>query len=464
MVKRCITLGKWNKHYIYFIATVICMNIYCIISGYGYHTYQIGIFIDEEHIGHLYIHKLIYYLLMLICSFFYWLYERKRDYNNNYKELIKEGKIEQYNSSNNSSLIYHDLYYYGNKNVSDTSAYITIFLFVFVEYIDRIVHQFFSYGDYWMFELLIMAYLHNKLFNINIYKHQKLSIYSVSLPVILKTITIIFLFCDKNNHLSNNEINYKYNEKTTLLKSLFVAHGWLFPIGMVLYIIVMLANSYLIINIKKILDLKYFLMSKLLIFYSLFGTISSALITLVTTFISCGKKNDKIYDIYEYICNVVDKNNDRYIDNYRIYFTGSIWKDILYTLIGGAGYNIYMLFVFQIVKHLNPIYKSFFAPVTFLIQKLILMYQINSNEPIKFLNASFFIDLSSDITAIIGFLIYLEIIELNFCGFNKDLRKNIISRAEIENTNFESDKGSTVVDNRTEDTKENNILNLNKKD
>ena len=128
---------------------------------------------------------------MLIGSFFYWLYEIKRD-KNIYKQFNQEGKIEHKNSRNDSSLIYHDIYYYGNKIVSDSFTFITIFLFVLVEHIDRIVHQFFSYGDYWMFELLIMAYLHYKLFNLKIFKHQKLSIYSVSLPVLLKTITIIF--------------------------------------------------------------------------------------------------------------------------------------------------------------------------------------------------------------------------------------------------------------------------------
>ena len=458
MKNRYITLGNWNKRYIYFLAAVICQNIHCIISGYGYHTYQIGIFIDDEHIGHLYIHKIIYYLLMLICSFFFWLYEIKRDKKNN-NEIIQENQTDQ-SSRTNSSLIFHDIYYYGNKKISDSFTYITIFLFVLVEHIDRIVHQFFSYGDYWMFELLIMVYLHNKLFNLKIFKHQKLSIYSVSLPVLLKTITIIFFFLDKNNHLKNNEINYRYDDKTTLYKILFVAHGWLFPIAMIIYIIVMFANSYLIINIKKIIDLKFFSISKLLLFYGLFGTIYSSLIALIATFISCGKLNDKIYDINDYICFVVDKDNNRYVDNYIIYFTGTIWKDILYTLIGAVAYNIYTLFVFLIVKHLNPIYKSFFIPVTYFIQKLILMYQINRNESRKYLNASFFIDFSSDITAIIGFLIYLEIIELNFCKLNKDLRKNIIMRGEIDQIDFEKDKGTTILDNESNNYIEIGKLNI----
>ena len=395
---------------------------------------------------------------MLICSFFYWLYEIKRDKKKNNKISQENQNVQS--SRINSVLIFHDIYYYGNKKISDFFTYITILLFVLVEHIDRIVHRFFSYGDYWMFELLIMAYLHNKLFNLKIFKHQKLSIYSVSLPVLLKTVTIIFFFLDKNNHLKNNEINYRYNDKTTLFKILYVAHAWLFPIAMILYIIVMFANSYLIINIKKIIDLKFFSISKLLLFYGLFGTIYSSLIALIATFISCGKLNDKIYDINDYICFVVDKDNNRYVDSYIIYFTGTIWKDILYTLNGAVAYNIYTLFVFQIVKHLNPIYKSFFIPVTYFIQKLILMYQINSNEPRKYLNVSFFIDFSSDITAIIGFLIYLEIIELNFCKLNKDLRKNIIMRGEIDQIDYEKDKGTTVLDNESNNYIEIGKLNI----
>ena len=129
---------------------------------------------------------------MLICSFFYWLYEIKRDKKKNNKISQENQNVQS--SRINSVLIFHDIYYYGNKKISDFFTYITILLFVLVEHIDRIVHRFFSYGDYWMFELLIMAYLHNKLFNLKIFKHQKLSIYSVSLPVLLKTITIIFFF------------------------------------------------------------------------------------------------------------------------------------------------------------------------------------------------------------------------------------------------------------------------------
>ena len=73
-----------------------------------------------------------------------------------------------------------------------------------------------------------------------------------------------------------------------------------------------------------------------------------------------------------------------------------------------------VLFILEIIQYLNPIYKSFSSPLSYFIQKLILIYQVIGDEPIKFLNASYFLDLSSDLSAILGFLIYLEIIELNY--------------------------------------------------
>ena len=47
----------------------------------------------------------------------------------------------------------------------------------------------------------------------------------------------------------------------------------------------------------------------------------------------------------------------------------------------------------------------------------------------------FLLDISGDIASIIGFLIYLEIIELNFCNLNYDLKENIIKRSIEERIN-----------------------------
>ena len=78
-MKKCISLGEWNKNYLYIIAEVISINVYCLCVGNGFYTYQIGIFHDIGYFGHFYIHKLFFYLLILICSSLFLLYETKRD-------------------------------------------------------------------------------------------------------------------------------------------------------------------------------------------------------------------------------------------------------------------------------------------------------------------------------------------------------------------------------------------------
>ena len=423
-----ITFGNWNKNYIYIIASIISNLIYDALGGLGYLFYSINIGYDKFG-AHTYIHRLFNYLLILIFSSLFLLYETKIN-----KNAVKTDEITNMNAI---KLIHHNIYFYSSKEISVPFIFLTVFLYVFLEFIDQIAKQFFSFGDFWMIELLIMAYLCMKMLKIKIYNHQIISIYLVSLPLIFKIATIVLLFCDENNHFRNGEINYKYNDKTTLSKSLFVAHWWLFPISFILFFIIMVINSYIFINIKKIIDLKYISISKILILYGFFGSILSALFLSVSTFISCGKKNDDIYDIWVYQCFVVDNNDNRFFDSYKVYFSKDIGKDLLFSLLRGIPIFLHRFFFWKYIQNLSPIFKSFSYPLVFVLEKLIVIYQINTNEPINYLNARFFLDFSSDLTAFIGFLIYLEIIELNFCGLNINLRKYIIERSINDNDSKE---------------------------
>ena len=55
----------------------------------------------------------------------------------------------------------------------------------------------------------------------------------------------------------------------------------------------------------------------------------------------------------------------------------------------------------------------------------------------------FGIYISSEIFKIIGFCIYLEIIELRFCGLDKNTRKNIISRGDIDSNQARNNKSNS---------------------
>ena len=57
-------------------------------------------------------------------------------------------------------------------------------------------------------------------------------------------------------------------------------------------------------------------------------------------------------------------------------------------------------------------------------------YKINHDD--YFLKNKLITDTLSDFLSIIGYLIYIEIVEINICNLNYNLRKNIIARSKTE--------------------------------
>ena len=435
---KCITFGNWSHNYLYIILNVIFGILNQIIIGYGYLAYTLQLFTDSKYGEHIYIHRLFNYIIILIGASLFHLYEKKKEININKNPLsIKTGKTPL-----SLDLIYNEIYFYNNSDIAN--IFLIIFLYVLFEHIDIICRQFFSFADFWMMEILVMAYLNLKMFKILIYKHQLLSLCIVSIPFISKAATIVLFFLDENNHLKDDEINYKYSDDTNLLKFLYVAHGWLLPVAGILFFITMTIDSYIYIKIKKMIDLKFVSLTKILFIYGIFGSIFTLLISIITTFISCGKKNEKVYDIFDYICKAVDNDDNRFIESFKIYFDENVLKDLVISLFNAITNGFYILFLFKIIQNLTPVHKSFTLPLTFFFQKIILTYKINNDEPMKYIIQNFFLDLFSDFTDIISFLIYLEIIELNFCDLNTNLRKIIIKRGNSDSQGNNKRYGSEI--------------------
>ena len=283
---------------------------------------------------------------------------------------------------------------------------------------------------------------------------------------ILKLATIILLFYDENNrgNYINGIINYKYNDKINELKVLFVVHSYLLPISTIIYLLLIILKAYLLISIKKIMDLKYVSLSKILICYGGFGTFLLLIVSISASFLPCetrNKSNENFYGLSDYGCRVINEENngniETFVENVFSLLEGKIWKHCLIILFGGIAYGSYKLFVFQIVQYLTPIHASFSLPIYYFLEKLFLLNNIIGKSSMKYTNIIFCIDLSSDLSAIIEFLIYLEIIELNFCGFNKNLRKNIIKRGKID---FKQNRSSSINDSLNESDFSENEANL----
>ena len=80
---------------------------------------------------------------------------------------------------------------------------------------------------------------------------------------------------------------------------------------------------------------------------------------------------------------------------------------------------IYYYFYFTVIQNLEPIHSTIVYTISYCIFKLF-YYSLHYND-IIFLFLCLF-----------SLLIYLEIIELNFCGLNKNIKTKIEERGKIE--------------------------------
>ena len=82
------------------------------------------------------------------------------------------------------------------------------------------------------------------------------------------------------------------------------------------------------------------------------------------------------------------------------------------------------------INYLNPIYTLIKGNLYYFFMRIILFIRLS------FGTKQFIILEMAEICALLGYSVYLEIIELRFFGLDKDIRKNIIRRGDIEAINI----------------------------
>ena len=144
------------------------------------------------------------------------------------------------------------------------------------------------------------------------------------------------------------------------------------------------------------------------------------------------------------MCNVKE-NNYTYFDSYKIYFNSfseSNSSEILIRtfiiILDSLTFSFKNYFLLLSIKYTDPVHAYFNIPIYYVFQKIVLLIINAIVDKKAFLNTSnymvakYCLDLSGDFFCLIGFLIYLEIIELNFCGLNNNLKKYITERSKTE--------------------------------
>ena len=445
---KLISCGKFNNYYKYIFLSIVFKILNDSLYGFNYNEtfVEIKIFYkgtQKKFSKHYLIHQIFNHLGIYFISLILLKYEKdssSKDLNSiAEKEKISSSHIVLIHTDNQEEeVIVYDVF---------KPCLLISFLWIFEEQLLIIYGLTLKDLDFWMFELLIITYLIAKMFKFQIYKHHKFAILFNLLACLLKIAKIFLSYKDNN--------------------ILYTKYEFLIPTGIAIYLILITIRAFVNTKIKWFMDLRYVSSSKLLEYYGIVGAIICFVTCCVITFFNCKYINDQ-KNFYDYICKV-DNGAQIYFDSFKIYFKTfkninavEIIKEIVIVFSGMITFFLITYFSLLVIKYLTPVYIVFSNPIYYFVQKMILVINtkiregrfFKDNADIKI--SKFFLDSSGDILSILGCLVYLEIIELNFNGYNFNLRKNIIQRSLIDSNDME--KRMTEISGIIEDDEETDDL------
>lgn len=453
-----ITLGKYNNKLKYIFLFIILKLFNEIIYELNYYSYFQGVkliwilridkFENKKFADYAHIRRTINgYFGTSILAYISITFNNLTIKRQKKRESIEEKSAPKVNKI---TLIHEK----GNENeeklVSHTFIIIIILIWVFTEQALEKFITVLCHLDFWFFELIIIAYLDKVLLHIQIYNHHKFSFLFSIIPTILKIITIILAFFDPE---PTNM--YKYRESPI----------WII-LGLLIYFILIVLKAYAIVKVKWLMDLKYISPNKLLIIYGIIGTIFCSIFSILSSFIDI-KDSLFINETYRF--------ND-YFDVFRNSEGYQIIIEIVILILRMITSYYIQYYYMMIIQYLTPVHIVFLTPFFYFFLKVILtiyniiygiIYDFSQSFGDKgFRIAKYSLDFSGDFFSFCGFLIFLEIIELNFWGLNNNLRYKIINRAEYELYKIDerttSDEDSFDEDLNSENSEDsvNDIINV----
>ena len=442
---KLITIGKYNKH----LKNIFLSSFFLILTNflYGFKFSEnfdpIRVFdtdLQKKLFPHTYIHDIFRYFGIIILSIILYKCQKtifSETKKNKYKK-VKEVNQEQFNISSTIILI-HNSPKIKNVNIQFIIMIITIWV------IQRfLIDLFYKLGlrdlDFWMLELIIVSNLNAYMFNSKIYKHQTFAIhFNTFFCGLLKLASFLISFI-----LIKTDNSYKNNI-------------YLIPIGFISYIFIMFLRSYVNSKIKCFMDLKNISPLKLIMLYGIIGMVISCSICALSTFFPCkdpeficsvnSNTNNSTYFFKNFIVYYEKLSNQNFNDDSKAY--KELVIEILINILGTIFNFFHIFFYVLIIKHLTPVYIIFSNSIYYLfIEIYLLIYSLITNKILyenKNILIKHIIDISEELISLIGFIIFLELIELNFCGMNYNLRKSIMARSIIDsNTDINIDDSGLI--------------------
>ena len=457
----CITVGKWLPSYKYILFLIIC-NVVKDLT-FGSHEVEYFQYLKAMDSGPLnncyFIHGIFCYLMTFIAGIYLYNKESQDISRNSIEYSFK--KLESKMTENQTLDI--DIVRKGTevKDFSNILLFILITNWVLNEESLNYFTGIFIHMDFWMLEIIILTILMSIILKLKIYGHHIYMLILIIFPLILKIGTIILSHFDNGN--LNEPENFEYRGIDSKLKIIFVTDNYLY-FWMILYFLLLFNKCFINTSTKYLIDLKNVSWKKILCIYGLIGTIFCLIVSLIATFVPCGEVENKEHwkDFNEYFCKV-KYDNKKYLENFKTYFLSdlSFWQIFMeiITVIFGVSANVcYKISHLIALEHLTPIHLIFAIPAHYLINKTYLcilnLIKTEDHSAIisnyyggignNFFSWKISMDFLSDIFSVFGYLVYLEVIELNCCNCDRDLRRKILARGIIDLYKADSNNSSNT--------------------
>ena len=408
-----ISFGKYNPLFKYFWYHIIAKFLNAYILKELFRDKEL-IFKNDSLPPDLLIQEGFNYLGTFIISLFLIKYEYSQARVNDKPTESTQNIIGKNSKSIDITLIYHkthgDLYKCYNL--------IVILLLILCELFIIIYFSLTLKGlDFWVLELFFICYITYRMHGIQISLHKQAAI------------LFIFIFCSIFKILS---LIFRITEDP--VERIYTDYKWIIAIGILLFVLYDLLRGYTLCKIKSIIDYQFILTTKFLAIYGLFGSCICFLLGIIPTINACVDQNK--FNLIENICSIEDKDNNKlYYDSYKFFFKllwpkDNIFINILYVLIFIAKIILSFavkFFCMQILKKLNPEYlissNSLYYFIVDICDIILFLIKKDGFKLFKFFGtmAEFF--------SFLGTIIYLELIELHFCGLDHDLKKSITNRS-----------------------------------
>ena len=216
---------------------------------------------------------------------------------------------------------------------------------------------------------------------------------------------------------------------------IFDNRKWLIALGIITFLLINIFVAYLYCNEKYYLEKGIISISDYMFYYGMFGIILASICIIISTYAPCG--DETLPELSKIICSVKDENENYYLTSYIISFKNFskeyLGLRIFFLVIYSILIYIGVYYSYVVYKILSPIYQICMFRLNLLILTILDFINDLTNDKIEGISITLYIfEILILIFYLIGSIVYLEFIELNFCNLNFYLKKNIKIRAKAD--------------------------------